>query len=140
MDKIKHFNHNRINKTKMWAHGIPEHSLDCFADSLSRIIKASGITQKELSKALRCSNTTIANYCDGTRRKPEPKFIQEISDFFDVKPSYFREYRMYQLCKRIENNPELIDVFLDIATSPARIINEWNKIQKDINKYNFAEE
>ena len=136
MNRIKHFNHNRITDKKMWAFAIPEHSLDCFAISLTRIIKASGITQKALAFELKKSNTTIMYYCDGTRRNPDEKFIHDICDFFDLKPSHFLEYRIMQLNKRIENNPELVDVFLDLATNSKRILQEWNKIQNDINKYN----
>jgi hypothetical protein len=55
----------------------------------------------------------------------------DIADYFDVKPSYFIEYRMYQLCKRIEYNPELVDVFLDLASQPLKILAEWKKLQEE---------
>lgn len=137
LDKI---NNNRISNGKQWAYSLPEHSLETFADSLAKVIKASGITQKELSRALRITNTTIGNYCNGDRRKPKPEFMIDIADYFDIKPSYFLEYRMYQLCKRIENNPELVDVFLDLASQPIRVCSQWKKLQKEQEPKYFNQE
>lgn len=129
MERIKHFNFNRLSKTKMQVYQIPEHSIKPISESLPLIIKAAGCTHKELAKALNVSSQTITNYCDGSRRNPTPEFMIEIADFLNIMPSYFLEYRIHQLEKRFKFNPELVDVFLDLATTPKRIIDAWKEIE-----------
>ena len=124
------FNNFMLTKSDAGVYKIPEHSLESFEDSLTKIIKASGITQQELSKAMKISNTTIHNYLMGYRRNPTKEFMIKMADYFDIKPSYFREYRIRLLMDRFEMFPELIDIFLDLSTNPQRIkkiINEWIK-------------
>ena len=124
------FNNYKLIKSDMDTYKIPEHSLEDFGESLNKIIKASSITQQELSKAMKISNTTIHNYMMGYRRNPTKEFMIRLADYFDIKPSYFREYRIRLLMDRFEMFPELIDIFLDLATNPQRIkkiINEWIK-------------
>ena len=124
------FNNYRLTKNDMSVYKIPEHSLEDFEGSLNKIIKASSITQQELSKAMKISNTTIHNYLMGYRRNPTKEFMIRLADYFDVKPSYFREYRMGLLMDRFEMFPELIDIFLDLAINPMRIkkiITEYEK-------------
>ena len=119
-----------LTKSDAGVYKIPEHSLESFEVSLNKIIKASSITQQELSKAMKISNTTIHNYLMGYRRNPTKEFMIKMADYFDIKPSYFREYRIRLLMDRFEMFPELIDIFLDLSTNPQRIkkiINEWIK-------------
>jgi len=115
------FNNFRLTKATMECYGIPEHSLEAFDESLTKIIKASGITHQILAKAMKTSNTTIHNYTHGYRRNPEKDFMIRIADFFDIKPSYFREYRINLLIDKFEIFPEIIDIFLDLSVNPGRI-------------------
>lgn len=115
------FNNFRLTKTDMDAYGIPEHSLEAFEVSLGKIIKASGITHQILAKAMKVSNTTIHNYMEGYRRNPTKDFMVRIADFFDIKPSYFREYRINLLIEKFEIFPEIVDIFLDLSVNPGRI-------------------
>ena len=115
------FNNYRLTKTDMDVFGIPEHSLESFETSLTKIIKASGITHQMLAKAMKVSNTTIHNYMMGYRRNPKKDFMIKIADFFDIKPSYFREYRINLLIEKFEIFPVLIDIFLDLSIDPQRI-------------------
>jgi len=124
------FNNYRLTKSDTGVYKIPEHSLESFELSLTKIIKASSITQQELGKAMKITNTTIHNYMMGYRKNPTKDFMIRMADYFDIKPSYFREYRIRLLMDRFEMFPELIDIFLDLSTNPQRIkkiINEWIK-------------
>lgn len=115
------FNNFRLTKADMEGYGIPEHSLESFDASLGKIIKASGITHQILAKAMKISNTTIHNYMMGYRRNPTKDFMIRLADFFDIKPSYFREYRTGLLIEKFEIFPELVDIFLDLSVNPGRI-------------------
>jgi len=120
----------------MLAYNIPEHSTQHFCDAFQKVFRASGYTQKELARRLRVSSTTVGYWLGGDRqKKPNRQTMIDIADSIDIKPSYFMEYRIMQLEKCFEFNPELVDVFLDLASSPSRIIQEWKKIQNSINKY-----
>ena len=124
------FNNYKLTKSDTGVYKIPEHSLESFELSLTKIIKASSITQQELGKAMKITNTTIHNYMMGYRKNPTKDFMIRMADYFDIKPSYFREYRIRLLMDRFEMFPELIDIFLDLSTNPQRIkkiINEWIK-------------
>ena len=116
-----YFENFRLDKECMKAYEIEEHSIKDFGDALLKIIGASGITRQVLAKALKVTNTTIHNYIIGERRNPTKEFIIKIADYFDLKPSYFREYRMFQLYERFDMFPELIDVFIDLAMNPGRV-------------------
>ena len=61
------FNNYRLTKSDFSCYKIPEHSLESFEISLTKIIKASSITQQVLSKAMKISNTTIHNYLIGIK-------------------------------------------------------------------------
>jgi len=124
------FDNYKLTKSDAGVYKIPEHSLESFEVSLTKIIKASSITQQELGKAMKITNTTIHNYMMGYRKNPTKDFMIRMADYFDIKPSYFREYRIRLLMDRFEMFPELIDIFLDLSTNPQRIkkiINEWIK-------------
>ncbi|MDD5013840.1 MAG: helix-turn-helix transcriptional regulator [Atribacterota bacterium] len=129
-----YFESFRIDKNHMETYEIEEHSLEDFGNALNKIIKASGITHQVLAKALKVSNTTVHNYIMGYRRNPTKEFIIKIADYFDVKPSYFREYRMFQLYERFDMFPELIDVFIDLAMNPTRV-KEVVKVYNNRNHY-----
>src|SRR4030065_1291627 len=103
-----YFESFRLSGNDMKSYGIEEHSLEDFGTALGKIIRASNITHQVLAKAIKVSNTTIHNYIKGYRRNPTKEFIIKIADYFDVKPSYFREYRMFQLYERFDMLPELI--------------------------------
>lgn len=123
----RRFFHHRFKRGDFEAYEIPECSNKPFSEAFSEIIKASGVGQQHLASALRVSNTTVFNYTKGYRVNPEKDFIIKIADYFDVKPSYFREYRIDILLDRLELYPELIDVFLDLASRPKTIIREWEE-------------
>ena len=67
----------------------------------------------------------------GIRENPTKEFMSKIAEFFDIKPSFFYEYRMIQLMERLEKTPELIDVFLDISSNPGELISAY----KNCNPY-----
>lgn len=124
----KKYNYHKYTNYKQYAYNLPEHSNKPFSESLTQLIRGSGITDLELCKAMRVSNTTIANYRKGKPgHKPKKEFIQRLADFFDIKPSYFWEYRKFLLEEYLEKNPEMLDVFLDISTTPRRILDEYRR-------------
>ena len=126
---MKHYSH-RLNNVSLYIHNIPEHSQDDFDVSLRLLMAAASITQRELSRFLKTSNVTIHNYVTGKRKWPDIKLMRKIADYFDVKPSYFKEYRIYQLEERLAKHPKLIDIFLDLASNPAKIIEEYERIHQ----------
>ena len=125
--KPKYYNYNRVTKHSANAFALPEHSNKLFKDSLTALVGASGITDKELCKAMHVSNTTIGNYRKGSRTNPKKDFMLRLSDFFDVKPSYFWEYRKLLLDEFLKLNPEMLDVHLDISTAPGRVMEEYRR-------------
>ncbi len=127
--KPKYYNYNRITKYSANVYKLPEHSNKLFKDSLTALMKASGITDKELCRALRVSNTTIGNYRKGRDGYTNPKkiFMIKIADFLDIKSSYFWEYRKLLLDEYLKLNPEMLDVHLDISTAPKRVLEEYRR-------------
>ncbi len=125
--KPKYYNYNRVTKHSANSYDLPEHSNKLFKDSLTMLINAGGITDKELCKAMHVSNTTIGNYRKGARANPKKNFMIRLADFFDVKPSYFWEYRKLLLDEFLQLNPEMLDVHLDISTAPKRVMEEYRK-------------
>jgi len=131
--KPKHYNYNRMTKYSANAYELPEHSNKLFNESLTALINASGITDKELCRAMHVSNTTIGNYRKGSRgikKIPRKEFMQRLSDFFDIKPSYFWEYRKLLLDESLYLNPNMLDVHLDISTAPIRVLQEYRKAKE----------
>lgn len=126
VEEINEFNHSRLNKKKQKIYEIPEHSKELIEQSLRKLMDASGINGVNLAKFLKVSNTTITNYINGYRRNPDKDFLIRLADYFDVKPSYFIEYRIRILLDRIELFPELLDIFLDLAQEPKLIVDKWN--------------
>jgi transcriptional regulator with XRE-family HTH domain len=116
-----YFEDFRLSKKCMEAFEIEEHSLENFGEALLKVIRASGIKHQVLAKAMKVSSTTIHNYIIRERRNPKREFIVKIADYFDIKPSYFKEYRLYQLDDRFDMFPELIDIFIDLSMNPQRI-------------------
>ena len=129
----------KLNRDKLIGYGIPEHSNESFSKALKRLIGASSITQAELGKALKISGVTVSNYLHGYRVNPDMEFILRVADFFDVKPSYFREYRIIKLSDKLCEFPELIDVFLDLADDSKRVIMEYKKILNPLNTPSLKE-
>lgn len=123
----KYFNYHKMTKDAMEAHELHEHSNKLFAESLTELINASGVTDMELCRGMRVSNTTIGNYRRGARNHPSKDFMIKLSDKFDVRPSYFWEYRKLVLDEYLELNPDMLDVFLDLSTTPKRIIEEYRQ-------------
>jgi len=110
------------------AYHIPEHCNEPFSKALTKLFRASPITQNELGKALHVSGATVSNYLHGYRLNPTKEFILEVSELFDIKPSYFREYRIMQLNDKLCEYPELIDCFLDLADDSKRVIKEYKQV------------
>lgn len=129
----------KLNRDKLMAYGIPEHSTESFSKAFKRLVGASSITQAELGKALKISSVTVCNYIHGYRNNPDMEFILKVADFFDVKPSYFREYRIIKLNDKLCEYPELIDVFLDLADDSKRIIKEYKQILEPLNTPSLSE-
>ena len=141
MTTQRRFFKHRFRRGDLDAYKIPEHSIEPFSEALGKIIKASGVGQQNLASAMRISNTTIHNYIHGYRLHPEKDFMIKIADYFDIKPTYFREYRIDILLDRLEVHPEMVDVFLDLASRPQIIIQEWKErnVLEDL-KYDYSEE
>lgn len=125
--KCKH----RITNDRMYSSNIPEHSLDPIEKSLGVLIHYSYLTHRQLAKAMKVSPVTIHNYLHGNRTNPEPEFMRKLADFFDVKPSYFLEYRLWLLSERLSRFPELVDVFLDLASDPGGVVREYERLEVD---------
>jgi transcriptional regulator with XRE-family HTH domain len=128
--KPKYYNYNRMTKYSAGVYKLPEHSNKPFSDSLTALVNASGITDKELCRAMRVSPTTIGNYRKGARNHPKKEFMIRLADFFDIKPSYFWEYRKLLLEDSLKLNPEMLDVHLDISTAPQRVLQEYRRAKE----------
>ena len=50
-------------------------------------------------------------------RTPSRELLEAIAQFFEVPPTYFREYRELELLKRIREDVELLDILYDIASN-----------------------
>jgi transcriptional regulator with XRE-family HTH domain len=129
----------KMDRDKLMAYGIPEHNTEAFSKAFKRLVGTSSITQAALGKALKISSVTVFNYLHGYRNNPDMEFILSVSDFFDVKPSYFREYRIIKLNDKLCEYPELIDVFLDLADDSKRVIREYKEILNPLNTPSLTE-
>ena len=121
---MKIFNDKRISKLKAYVFEIPEHSLETLDKALKKLMGATGYTEGKLSQRVGLSTTAIYHYLHALR-KPDNNIMEKIAKTFDVKPSYFLEYRLNELCDYCKRQPKLVDIFLDIASDPDRIIAEW---------------
>jgi transcriptional regulator with XRE-family HTH domain len=102
---------------------IPEHSNEPLSDSLTALVKACGQPYHELAKNLRVSGTTVHKYMHGMTTlfsiteedSRKMQFLRKIADYFDVKPTYFREYRIVKLIEKLLDDPEMIDIMLELS-------------------------
>jgi len=108
----------RLSEQDLKFYNIDHHSREPFGKALKRLRDITGLTQNELGKLLGITGVTINNYEHGYRKNPEPDFVVSVATCFDIKPTYFREYRIYKLLQRLNEYPGLIDLFLDIANNP----------------------
>jgi transcriptional regulator with XRE-family HTH domain len=121
----------RLTNELLKAYKINEHSVEPFGKALKTLVRASGITQAELGKALHVSSVTVYNYIHSYRRKPEIDFMRRIADFFDIKPTYFREYRIYLIEQKMIEYPEVIDIIFEVLGDPVSLIKSF----KDKDRY-----
>lgn len=136
------FKDHKVNKAKIWGFNIPEHSTESFDLTLHKIMGATGHTQWTLSKALGVSNTTVSNYLLGKRRmvsgekeiREKMEMMRLIADELDIKPTFFLEYRIILLNEKLKLYPELVDMFLDIATEPKTAIKWYEEKQVKLPK------
>lgn len=70
------------------------------------------------------SKALLLGYYKGS---PIIEFMLKISQVMDIKPSYFWEYRKSLLDEYLELNPDMLDVFLDLSTTPKRILEEYRQ-------------
>lgn len=116
--------------------GIPEHSTEALDVSLTALVKAHNAPQQELAKELRVSGTTIHKYMTGAVRlfsieeedNRKMQFLRKLADYFDIKPTYFREYRIVKLLEILLDKPELIDIFLELAKKSAALIKRYKEL------------
>jgi len=129
----------RLTSDILKDYGIKEHSRKPFGQALKDLANISGIPQPILGKALKVSATTIHNYFNGYRTKPDLDFIRRCADFFDVRPSYFREYRIHIVNERLIEFPELIDIIQIALSDPKKLIRDFRDEKedyvKDIRRY-----
>jgi transcriptional regulator with XRE-family HTH domain len=130
MTLSKFYNKLRIDRLKTWAYDIPEHSIEPMDKSLKRLLGATGYSYVKLAKRINVANTTIYHYVNGMR-KPDNKIMEDIAKVFDIKPSYFLEYRINEITEYLVKNPELADIFLDIASDPREFVECWNKCREE---------
>lgn len=123
------FNDKRISNVKKWAFTIPEHSIEPLDRSLKKLMGATGYSEGGLAKRIGISTTSIYHYLHALR-KPKDSVMERLARAFDIKPSYFLEYRLNELCDYLNRNPKLLDIFLDIASEPDMVIEEWEKEEK----------
>lgn len=133
------FNMFKLSNSDLKSYSIPEHSLEPFAKSFSRLIGACGRLQAEVSKKLNVSPVTVSNYLHGYRKNPDENFILKVSALFDVKPSYFREYRIMKLNEKLYEYPELIDVFIDLSDDSRRVIREYKNVLNPLDSITLKE-
>lgn len=137
---------HKVNKVNKWAYDLPEHSLEVFALALHKLMGATNHTQWTLSKALGVSNTTISNYLLGRRdmcagvkaTRDKMDFMRMIADELDIRPTYFLEYRIILLYEKVKDYPKLVDIFLDLASDPKKMV-EWYEefqVKKPDNRLN----
>lgn len=126
---MKLFNDRRITKIKQWAFEIPEHSLETYDKALKKLMGATGYTEAKLACRTGLSTTSIYHYLHSLR-KPDNTIMENIAKVFDIKPSYFLEYRINGLVDFLKRTPKLVDIFLDISSDPLPIIEEWELEEK----------
>lgn len=132
-----------ITEAEKEAFGIPEHSSEPLDKSLTQLVQAGGTPYAKLAMEMRVSSTTIYKYMNGYTKLIEinedisrkMKFLRKIADYFDIKPSYFREYRIVKLIEKMEENPELIDIFLELSKKAREVIRKYNELNpyRDLN-------
>jgi len=96
----------RITKKRRELFELPEQSSEEFRISFRKIVGASGIAQKELANIMRCSEGDLYEYTGkdyhSTGNPLFKKFyIKKISEFFNIDPCYFKEYRENETMEKI---------------------------------------
>ena len=138
---MNNYNMYKLSRELLEAYNIEEHSKKPFGQALKILASAADITQPPLAKALKVTATTIHNYYNGYRTKPDLDFILRCADFFDVKPSYFREYRINQINEKLVEYPELIDIVSRALSDPEKLIkdfkDEHDEYKQNLRKYGF---
>lgn len=59
-----------------------------FKDRLKMLREETGMTQKELAKAIKINNTTISDYERGDKKDPYMSTLRKLANYFDVTIDY----------------------------------------------------
>jgi len=112
---------------------IPKYSDKEFRESLRDLLNASGATPVILCEYLGGSLDLVNRYIYGEVEIPIDR-LPPIAKFFGIESSYFLEYRVNKLFKKLEDNPDLIDIFLELAQTHGGSI----KIKENTNNSEYA--
>lgn len=107
-------NKYKITEEEKEIFDIPQYSDKRYKESLKDLLNASGANVDTLCKYLGGSLDLVNRYIYREAEIPVDR-LPRIAKFFGVEPSYFLEYRIDLLFKRLEVNPKLINIFLELS-------------------------
>jgi hypothetical protein len=70
-------------------------------------------------------------------RSLQPAFIEDVARVLLVEPTYFREYRIAQVCDAVEHHPELVEQVYESILALADALDEKKGLDQQAKKRRF---
>ena len=87
----------------------PKFSSDGFGQAIERLMNEQGVTYRGLAASSGLSAGYLNHLVHGNRPVPSNDVVKRLADALDVRPEYFREYRLRVITERLERMPDLVD-------------------------------
>src|SRR4051794_23092477 len=87
----------------------PVASAPGFAETVDRLLRRRGWTQRQLADAAQVDPAHICRLLRGARTRVTPDLAERVAQALDVAPELFGEYREWQVLQAVRTDPGLRD-------------------------------
>jgi len=106
---------------------VPEKSKENFSRALKLLMGIGGVTVHDIAKYLKVSWVYIDRIIKG--KVPHSNTtLMGVVEYFQIEPSYFREYRLQRLRGILSIHPELLSLFMRLARNPQKTIEKYKNL------------
>ena len=80
-----------------------------FGPTVERLMNETGVTYRALAEKTKLSAGYLNHLVHGNRPVPSNEVVGTLAKALGVEPEHFREYRLREITRKLEQMPDLID-------------------------------
>ena len=80
-----------------------------FGPTVERLMSETGVTYRALADRTKLSAGYLNHLVHGNRPVPSNEVVATLAKALGVEPEHFREYRLREITRKLEQMPDLID-------------------------------